>query len=193
MVSPVDHNEIRMTGENSFMRLSDSDGGPLTTRASHWRALYSPAGPGHVLFLESELTDNEVRIYSDNIALARWLQEEIESTIYAGFADTSVPVAPATFERSGDVRSFSTESVLCDQDDISMTWYDFGEPFIVRTAPGSTPGRAHGVYSVMIPARRVQFLLNGEMALGQPFPHDRDGSIASTASLAWSESWVLPR
>ena len=97
MVSPVDPNEIRLTGENSYIRLSHEESGPLTARASHWRVLFSPAGPGHALFLESELTDNQVRIYSDNVALARWLQEEIEKTIYDKFADQSVLVAEATF------------------------------------------------------------------------------------------------
>ena len=73
MVNTVDSNEVRVTGENSFIRLAQEEGAEFTTRASHWRVLYSPAGPGHALFLTSELTDNEVAIYSDNIALARWL------------------------------------------------------------------------------------------------------------------------
>ena len=51
MVSPTDPNQVLLTGENSFMRLSHEDGGPLTVRASHWRVLLSPGGPGHVLFL----------------------------------------------------------------------------------------------------------------------------------------------
>ena len=140
MVSPVDPNEVRLTGENSYIRLGEQEGGPLTTRSSHWRVLYSPAGPGHVLFIQSELTDNQVRIYADNVALARWLQAEIESTIYEGFADESTPVADACFVRHGDVRSFSTEKVVSGDTEISLTWYDFVEPFVVRSQPGSTPG-----------------------------------------------------
>ena len=155
MVSPVDPNEIRLTGENSYIRLSLEDGGPLTSRCSHWRILFSPAGPGHALFIESELTDNQVRVYADNIAMARWLQEEIESSIYAGFANQDISVAEATFSRHGDVRSFSTEEVVSRDAEISLSWYDIGEPFLVRSAPGSTPNRPHGVYSVLIPARKA--------------------------------------
>ena len=77
--NPTDPNKIRLTGENSFIRLTEQSGETQTTRASHWRVLWSPGGPGHVLFLQSELTDDQIRIYSDNIALARWLQEEIET------------------------------------------------------------------------------------------------------------------
>lgn len=193
MVTPVDPNEIRLTGENSYMRLTLDNGGPLTTRASHWRVLYSPAGPGHVLFLQSDLTNNQVKIYADNIALARWLQEEIEVTIYAGFADQSIEVVEATFSRHGDVRSFSTEKVVSRDAEISMTWYDFVEPFLVRSAPGITPGRPHGVYNTHVPAQKAQLVLNGRLARGRPFPLDRSGHLSSTCSLAWSETWVRPR
>ena len=193
MVSPVDPNEIRVTGENSFLRLGNEDGGPLTTRSSHWRVLLSPGGPGHILLLQSEVTDNQIRLYADNIALARWLQEEIESTIFEGFADLSIPVTEAAFSRHGDGRSFSTEKIVSRDAEISMTWYDLGEPFLVRSQPGSTPGRAHGVYSVLIPARKAQLAVNGRVASGRPFPTQRNGNVGSTCSLAWSESWVRPR
>ncbi|MGH2360675.1 MAG: hypothetical protein ACRDGM_09080, partial [bacterium] len=92
MASPVDPNTVLMTGENSFVRLS-SDGGTTTTdQFSHWRVLWCPAGPGHALFVRSELTDGQVRIYSDNIAVARWLQSTIESVLQSPFGDTSAPV-----------------------------------------------------------------------------------------------------
>ena len=193
MVSPVDPNEVRLTGENSYIRLGEQEGGPLTTRSSHWRVRYSPAGPGHVLFIQSELTDNQVRIYADNVALVRWLQREIESTIYEGFADENTPVSDACFVRYGDVRSFSTEKVVSGDTEISLTWYDFVEPFVVRSQPGSTPGRPHGVYNTHVPARKAQLTVNGKLAKGRPFPMDRSGHVSSTCSLAWSETWVRPR
>ena len=56
---------------SSFIRLSETDSGPITTNASFWRIIFCPAGPGHVLYLRSELTENHWRIYSDNIAMAR--------------------------------------------------------------------------------------------------------------------------
>ncbi len=61
--SPIDPNQVRLTGENSFIRLSLVEGGPQTTRVSHWRVLWSPGGPGHVLFIKSDVTDDEVRVY----------------------------------------------------------------------------------------------------------------------------------
>ena len=96
--NPVDPNSIRLTGENSFIRLVEGD--EQTTRSSHWRVLYSPGGAGHVLFLKSHLVDG-VRVYADNIALARWLQEEIESLLFPEFADQSLQVIEAEFSRKG--------------------------------------------------------------------------------------------
>jgi hypothetical protein len=52
----VDDNRVVVTGENQFIRLSEKDGDPHTTEASYWRIVFSPAGPGHALYLKSELT-----------------------------------------------------------------------------------------------------------------------------------------
>ena len=72
-MSIADPNKTILTGENPFIRLSHKDGEPNSTEASYWRIIFSPAGPGHVLYLKSELTERRWRIYSDNIAMARWL------------------------------------------------------------------------------------------------------------------------
>ena len=192
MASTIDLNEVRVTGENSFIRLAEGESEEFTTTASHWRILFSPAGPGHVLFLTSELTDNEIAVYSDNIAMTRWLQDEIESMINLPFADPDLPVIDATFEREGDVRSYSTELVMGRDLDLSMTWYDFMEPMAIHVPPG-TGGRSHGVYTIMFPARRAQIVLNGTFSSGSPQQVERDGHPTSTACLAWSETWVRPR
>ena len=90
MTSPVDPNDVLMTGENSFIRFSPDGGKTQSDRASHWRVLWCPAGAGHALFVRSTLTDGAVRIYSDNSAVARWLQTAIESLLFPAFADTAL-------------------------------------------------------------------------------------------------------
>lgn len=190
MTSPVDPSNVQLTGENSFIQLTDSPGSDPTTRLSHWRVLLSPVGDGHALFLTSELTDDEVMIYSDNIALARWLQEDIQGTMHPAFGDTSIPVIDAEFVKSGDVQSFWTETISTDEDDIYLTWYDFGDPFVVSVETGTMPDRPHGVYSCLVPARRVQVTINGEVASGATHPKDNHGKISSTSCLALSETWL---
>src|SRR3546814_2086173 len=78
-----------MTGENPFIRLAEKDGDPLSTDASFWRVVTCPGGPGHVLYVRSELTEGDWRIYSDNIAMARWLQETVQGMLNPELADTS--------------------------------------------------------------------------------------------------------
>ena len=188
----TDPNEVRMTGENSFLRLSTGAEGEETTRASHWRVLFSPGGPGHALLLKSEVTGGSVRVYSDNIAMTRWLQEEIESMLFPEFADTDLPVMDAVFSKFGDTSTFWTESVESAEDSILLTWYDFMEPFVNTASPGAM-GRSLGVYSTFIPARKAQLTFNGTVAAGVLVHQRRDQWEATSACLALSETWVRPK
>ncbi|PKB82952.1 MAG: hypothetical protein BZY88_03445 [SAR202 cluster bacterium Io17-Chloro-G9] len=190
--NPTDPNQVRVTGENSFIRLSRQDGALQTTRTSHWRVLLSPGGQGHVLFMKSDVANDEVRVYSDNIALARWLQEEIGSFLFPEFADQSLPVVDAVFNRSGDGRSFWTESVETDEDSIALTWHDYLEPYMLVVPAGSVSTRPHGVYSCFVPARKAQLTVNGIVAQGEVTQEMRGDKPSSSACLAWSETWVRP-
>ena len=190
--NPTDPNKIRLTGENSFIRLSDPSNNEQTSRSSHWRVLWSPGGAGHVLFLQSELTANEVSVYSDNIALARWLQEEIETFLYPDFADQTIQVIEAEFSKKGDGVNFWTETIESDDDVIAMTWHDFMEPYMLVVPAGTATGRPHGVYSCVIPSRKAQLTINGEVASGLVTTDRRGDKDSSSACLAWSETWVRP-
>jgi len=191
MSTYTDPNQVRLTGENQYMRLHTEAHGPMTTRCSHWRILLSPSGPGHVLFLRSDVTDDERRIYTDNIALACWLQQEI---LAAGeFSDQTIPVIDAVFARSGDSRFFWTETIETAAEHLALTWYNFGEPFVISVPAGSVPDRPLGWSSVFVPARQAQLTLNGRVATGRPFPEQRGDRMSSTAGLALSETWVRPQ
>ena len=188
----TDPNQVRLTGENSFIRLLDKEGGAQLTRVSHWRVLYSPTGAGHVLFIQSGVTDGAVQVYADNTAMTRWLQGEIESLLYPPFADQALPIVQAAFSRSGDTRSAWTETVEAPDVRIALTWSDLTEPFVLTLAAGSVAGRPHGVYSCFVPARSAKVALNDRVAAGRPYPQQRGGKDGSTACLALSETWVRP-
>lgn len=192
MTPPVDPNEVLMTGENSFIRLSPDGGRTQTDRLSHWRVLWCPAGAGHALFIQSQLTEGQVRVYSDSAAVARWLQRAIETILFPAFADTSIPVLHARFERAGDPRATATEVIVSDRDSIRMTWYDCIEPFVLNAPPGFNQ-RPIGVFSTFFPARSAQVEMNGRIAGGSPWPEMRGDRQGSSATLAWSETWVKPR
>ncbi len=189
---PVDPNAVLMTGENSFIRLSSDGGKTLTDRASHWRVLWCPAGGGHALFLQSTLTGGAVRVYSDNIAVARWLQQTIESLLFPAFADTALPVTSAVFARHGGPWSSATESVVAADARITLSWYDCIEPFVLHAPPGFNE-RPIGVFSCFFPARGAQLEVDGRAAPGKVWAEMRGDRQGSSACLAWSETWVKPR
>ena len=189
-MSSADPNTVMMTGENPFIRLSDTDGGENTTDASYWRVMVSPFGPGHVLFIRSELTDDELRIYSDNIAMTRWLQNTIQGVLNAATADTTIAVIDADFQKSGDANYSWTEHISSLQDEIAMTWYDVGESLLIHTQPNPGSERPYGVCTVLMPAGSAQLTLNGAAAKGRAWPREREGRPFSTCCLAFSESWT---
>jgi len=189
-MTTMDSNRVIMTGENPFIRLSEKDGDPNKTDASFWRVIFCPAGPGHVLYLKSELTENRWRIYADNIAMARWLQTTIQGMLNAETADTTIPVLDAEFTKSGDPRYFWTERVRSRDQEIALTWHDIGEPLLLHTQPNAVPGRRYGVCTVLVPALGARLSRNGLQAAGRPWPRDREGRPFSTSALAFSESWT---
>jgi hypothetical protein len=186
----ADPHRLILTGENPFIRLSARDGDPLTTNASFWRIVFCPAGPGHVLYLQSELTEGRWRIYSDNIAMARWLQTTVQGMLNPETADTSIPVVDAAFSKEGDPSYFWTERVSAYGEELALTWYGIGEPLLIHTEPGE---RRYGVCTVLVPALGARLTCNGIEAAGYAFPREREGRPFSTCALAFSESWTERR
>lgn len=195
MASPStsDPNCVILTGENPFIRMSAKDGDPNSTDASFWRILFSPGGPGHVLYLKSELTQNRWRIWSDNIAMARWLQQTVQGMLNAELKDISIPVTEATFSKAGDPRYFWTESLTARGEEVALTWHDIGDPLLLHILPDQLPNRPFGVCTVLIPAASTRLTVNGVQAAGRSWPREREGRPFSTSALAFSESWTEAR
>jgi hypothetical protein len=187
----VDPHDVVMTGENSFIRLSSDGGKTIVDRVSHWRVLWSPAGQGHALFIESALTGKEPLVYADNVGVARFLQRTIETLLHKPFADESLPVIDATFQRTGNSLSTVEERIVSDDGEIILSYWDLLAPFVLTMPPGAM-NRPLGVYSTFLPARGAQLAVNGEAATAQVFLQDRFGKPGSSCCLAWSETWTRP-
>jgi hypothetical protein len=186
-------NRTILTGENPFIRLSSKDGDPNSTDASYWRIIHCPMGPGHVLYVKSELTDGRWRIYSDNIAMARWLQRN-----RAGHAQ-SEPEGPddsghdAAFEKSGDPRYFWTEhvSATTPRDCAYLVRHrrapaDPHQPNRRRTPPLRRVHLAH-------PALGARLTVDWQRSARPALAREREGQPFSTCALAFSESWTEAR
>jgi len=188
----VDPHDVVMTGENSFVRLSDDAGKTIADRVSHWRVLWSPAGQGHALFIESPLAGKAPRIYTDNAGVARYLQRTIEVLLHKPFADESLPLIDAEFQRTGNSLSTVEERCVSDADEIILSWWDLMAPFVLTMPPGAMD-RPIGVYSTFVPARSAQLSVNGAAAAAKVFLQDRFGKPSSSCVLAWSETWTRPK
>jgi hypothetical protein len=186
----VDANRVILVGENSVIRLNVNDDDAFTTNATFWRILSCPGGPGHVLFIKSELTQGRWRIYSDNITMTRWLQSTVLGAINAELRDAAIPVIESQFSRFGDARDFWTEQIDTRSEQITLTWYEFGEPLLVHTQPNTIPGRPYGMCTVLVPALGARLTCNGEEAQGRAWPRDREGRPSSTCVLGLCESWT---
>ena len=176
-MTTADSNRVILTGENPFIRLSAKDGEPLTTNASFWRIILCPAGPGHVLYLKSELTEDRWRIYSDNIAMARWLQSTVQGMLNNELEDLLIPVTEAEFSKSGDPHYFWTERVVAPGEDVTLTWYEIGEPLLIHTQPNTgalrrvhdlDPGPRH---AALPQRRRGQGQVVADRARRSPLQH----------------------
>ena len=189
-MSIADPNKTIVIGENPFLRLSEKDGDPNSTDASFWRVILSPAGPGHVLYMKSELTENRWRIWSDNIAMARWLQRTVQGMLNAELANLDIPCTEAEFSQSGDARSFWTERLQASGEEISLSWYDLGDPLMLHSQPNQVPGRKYGLGTILIPALGTSLVRNGVHAKGKSWPRVREGRPFSTSALAFAESWT---
>jgi len=191
MTMRADLDELILVGENSFLRLSNDEGKTVSHRTSHWRVFWSPAGPGHALFIESELTGG-VKIFGDNVALVRFIQHNIEDLLHKPFANTEVGVIDAIFSRQGDPRSFAAEQVESRHEFVRLVWYDFLSAFNFSADPGFN-NRPVGVHTTFFPAKSAELVVNGMFAFGKPWLEKRGEQQSSSACLAWCETWFRPK
>ncbi|MFQ5880719.1 MAG: hypothetical protein ACE5IZ_11185, partial [Dehalococcoidia bacterium] len=130
----------------------------------------------------------------DNLDLAQYLNQEFLA-YFAAFKGNpnleGLPIRPAaTFTHSGDSRTAWTETIRGDGIDISLTWADLQEPFLVQFGPDATPTGQHYLYSVFIPGTRAEVVVNGVRREGRVFPRDVGGRRSTMAFLAFSETWL---
>jgi hypothetical protein len=187
----INPHELILIGENSFVRLSKDGGRSAATRCSHWRVLWSPAGAGHALFVDSSLVGG-VRIYADSVPLARFLQKEIEHLLYKPFGDGTLAVSAATFAREGTPPGDCAEIARTDGEEIHLSWSGFLKPFNFEAPPGFD-GRPIGCQTTFFPEQAASLSLDGRKAEGAPWRLDRGGNHCTTACLAWCETWFRPR
>jgi len=128
-------------------------------------------GQGHALFVESPLVDGGRAVYADNFGMVRYLQRHIEKLLHAPFADESLPIIDAAFERTGNSsppwRNASPRTTRR-----SCVVWCLMKPFILTMPPGAM-NRPLGVYSTFVPAGALSVKWRG--FAGRVFAQERFG------------------
>jgi hypothetical protein len=195
---PINPGVVDWSGENPGMYLKLEESGPFTCLVSFFRVVYSPHGGGHgvVILMDPQGRDPTAvnAFYTDNRPLADYLKSNFVSQ-FAAFKDNpllaTLPIREATsFAHSGDARSAWTETIRGPEIDISLTWSELGQPFLVNYQPQHSATGKHYMASLFIPGQRAEVMVNGVRGVGTPIPRDMYGTKSTTAFLAFAETWV---
>ena len=179
------------SGENHFIALSFEKDDKRITDVSFWRLIYTPVGRGHVCYVTSDLTgdgpsnDDMRALFTDNEALADYLNKEIMSTFDKSYIAKPFPRHKASFETKGDTLNEYREIIKSDHHTIELVWKDFYPAILL-----DIPIKPFSLTTMLIPAKVAEVNINGDKAVGRVFPRPEGTAQGSTGSLAFSETWV---
>ncbi len=165
----IEYKKLVMAGPMRWVVLTM--GGEVTTLAWFVKVCYTAQGGGTVLFARSDLQgngrDDVFAVFSDNLAMAEHLRDDIFSyTVFAGAPDQTppAPIVEATFESQDDLPNSIVESMQAvDGTTFTLSFRDFGPP---RAYVRAVNERMTEVGAFVVPA---EFFLeiNGVVPVGQ--------------------------
>jgi hypothetical protein len=197
---PFPAGEVDWSGDNPGIYLKDSADGPFVSLTVWFRIAVSAFGKGHVLVLFEDPGRTsgwpEVANFciSDNEPLAHHLVENFckHFGTFRGAAAFSalqyLPMLGHAF--SGDNLASSGVSVRGADLQVDLLWSKLGKPFAADVLPEQSATGQHEMYSVFVESADASITVNGRRLRGQPYPRPFMGRTASSAFLAFSETWL---
>ena len=166
----IEYKTLLMAGPMRWVVLTTD--GEVTTLAWFVKVRYSAQGGGTVLFARSDLqgngSDDVFAVFSDNLAMAEHLRDDIFSyTVFAGVPDQTppAPIVEATFESQNDFPSRIVESMRAvDGTTLTLSLRDLGPPKAYVRAVNE---RLTEVGAFAVPAE-FSLEINGIVPVGQP-------------------------
>lgn len=199
---PITPGHVDWTGENPGILLKNPDGS-FSAMALFFRVAWSPAGQGQVLLLygtpnSAEGSDAAPNVLiSDNDALGIFLQENFIARLPA-FRDAAAygglrRLAARSVRSNGDPMGHRySETVAADGLTVELVWQDLEPPKALELSPELTGTKAHTMFTLLVPARHAQIIVNGQALPGAVGTRVQAGFETTTAFLYFSETWVLP-
>jgi hypothetical protein len=169
-MATIEYKTLVMAGPMRWIVLSTD--GEVTTLAWFVKVRYTIQGNGTVLFARSDLQgngrDDIFTVFSDNLAMAEHLRDDIFSySVFAGVPGQTppAPLVEATFESQNDFPNRIAESMRAvDGTTLTLSFRDFGPPKAYVRAVNE---RLTEVGAFAVPAK-FSLEINGTVPVGQP-------------------------
>jgi hypothetical protein len=186
---------VVFAGENHLITLFRPGGDQVVAAISCWRCTYSEHGEGYVLVVRSDsaAAGPDVlpsrAVYSDNAALGRMVVSNFNQYFDrfrdCGFAE--LEPQPARFLQQADGRRLHRITCTTGAASIELLWQDVLDAAleIFYNTSGPLP---YDVSAVICICARASISVNGKPVTGEV--RRPDGGSASSAFLAFSETWV---
>ena len=197
---PFPDGAVDWSGDNPGIYLKDVAEGPFISLMVWFRIALSAYGKGHVLLLFEDPTRAaawpQVANFSicDNEPLARYLVEGFckkFGVFREAKAFSTLEYLPMQQQvASGDNVSSSAVTVTAPGLKVELIWDKLGKPFAADVLPEQSATGAHEMYSVFVESADASIVVNGRRLRGRPFPRPFMGRSASSAFLAFSETWL---
>lgn len=192
---------VEWTGENPGIWLRQPDGAAYSTLVTGFRLVHSVHGAGNVTVVLMDpdghgAPDRPNVCATDNLDLARHLVDTVV-TRFSVFRDIEGMKSLRyhlldTFGSSGTTTTEWVERGSGTDLELELTWSSLGDPYYVEIPSASSPTGCE-IFATFIEASGASVVVNGHRAVGQPSTRDFYGSPASTAFLAFSETWIRPQ
>jgi hypothetical protein len=169
-MATIEYKKLVMAGPMRWVVLTTN--GEVTILAWFVKVRYTAHGSGNVLFARSDLQgngqDDVFAVFSDNLAMAKHLRDDIFSyTVFAGVPGQTppAPIAQAAFESQDDFPNCIVESMRAvDGTTLILSLRDFGPPKAYVRAVNE---RVTEVGAFAVPAE-FSLEINGVVPVGQP-------------------------
>ena len=198
-VSVIQPESVEWTGENPCIWLKDGANEAYDTLVTFFRVRHSPYGAGQVayVFLDPHGTADDGRpniCLSDSPELAVYLTSNFVSrfSVFRGLKalEELEYVKADEFTHQGDGRTYWCERGHGGGFDVHLGWYGLTSPYRAVIPPDQSP-TGHQITAVYLEATDARVRVNGHLGAGLPATRDFFGREASTAFLAFSETWAV--
>jgi hypothetical protein len=186
---------VVFAGENHLITLYRPGTTHVAAAVSCWRCTYSAHGEGYVLVMRSDpiaadLADlAPTAVYTDNSAMGRMVMTQFNQ-YFAGFRDHSVAdltSQPARFVQHADSQRRHRITCTSGTTMLELVWEDVFDAALELFDNTSGPD-PYDVSAVICPCTQATITVNGTPVRGEV--RRPDGASASSAFLAFSETWV---